>query len=249
MGEAGRTLVIEERLEGKEVTVQALVDGEVVVLLPPSCDHKPLLDGDRGPNTGGMGAYAPTGLLPPDDLEAVRTNILVPVAKELATRGTPYRGVLYAGLMLTGEGPQVLEFNCRFGDPEAQVVLPLLDSDLGELLMACAEGQLEKATPRWRPEFCVCVVLASGGYPKAYEKGFPVAGLENISGHADVVVFHAGTATRDGGIVTAGGRVLGVTARGATLRQARQRAYDAVDGVRFQGVHFRRDIGMREGEA
>ncbi len=246
MGEAGRTILVEERLEGQEVTVMSLVDGEQVTLLVPSCDHKPVYDGDVGPNTGGMGAYAPTRLLSYDDLEMVRDSVLTPVARELASRGTPYRGALYAGLMLTREGPMVLEFNCRFGDPEAQAVLPLLDGDLGELLLACAEGELYRVQPRWRQGFCVCVVLASRGYPGAYEKGLAIAGLEKASEQRDVVLFHAGTGERDGHIVTAGGRVLGVTARGATLQEARERAYQAVALVRFEGVHYRRDIGTRE---
>jgi phosphoribosylamine--glycine ligase len=246
MGDAGRTVLLEERLEGPEVTVLSLVDGEDVTLLLPSCDHKPLYEGDNGPNTGGMGAYAPTRLLSSDELEEVRRSMLIPVARELASRGTPYRGVLYAGLILTRDGPMVLEFNCRFGDPEAQAVLPLFDGDFGELLQACAEGQLARAETRWRQAACVCVVLASHGYPGAYEKGLPIAGLDKASQQPGTVVFHAGTSERDGHIVTAGGRVLGVTAWAGTLRQARERAYRAVEIVRFDGVHFRRDIGMRE---
>ncbi len=246
MGTAGRTVLLEERLEGREVTVQALVDGEQVLLLPPSCDHKPLYDGDEGPNTGGMGAYAPTHLLDQKRLEEVRASILVPVARELASRGIAYRGVLYAGLMLTRDGPMVLEFNCRFGDPEAQVILPLLEGDLGELLHACAQGALQRVRPRWREGFCVCVVLTSRGYPLSPEKGFPIEGLETVSGEPGVVLFHAGTAEREGRIVTAGGRVLGVTAHAATLSQARERAYGAASRLEFAGAHFRRDIGGRE---
>ncbi len=246
MGDAGRTVVIEDKLEGREVTVQALVDGDEVRLLAPSCDHKPLYDGDKGPNTGGMGAYAPTHLLTTEDLERVRSTVLAPVVKELTSRGAPYRGALYAGLMLTATGPTVLEFNCRFGDPEAQVVLPLLNGDFAEMLLACAEGHLGRTTLAWRSGYCVCVVLASKGYPGAYEKGFPVEGLDQLAEADDVVVFHAGTVLHGGRIVTCGGRVLGVAARGETLQEARARAYQAAASVRFQGAHYRRDIGLRE---
>ncbi len=244
-GEAGRRVVVEEYLEGEEVSVLALTDGERVLTLPSSQDHKRALDGDRGPNTGGMGAYSPAPVLTPDLAQRVEQEILLPAVRALAAEGRPYRGVLYAGLMLTAEGPKVLEFNCRFGDPETQAVLPRLEGDLADALEAAAGGDLRGVSLSWRPDAAVCVVLASEGYPGPYEKGRPISGLEEAEAMADVLVFHAGTVRRDGQVVTAGGRVLGVTGLGPTIAAARERAYEAVERIRFAGCHYRRDIAHR----
>ncbi len=244
-GAAGRRVVVEERLAGEEVSVLALVDGERFLTLLPAQDHKRAWDGDRGPNTGGMGAYCPVPFVDRELLRRVEERVLGPAVRGLAAEGAPYRGVLYAGLMLTDRGPMVLEFNCRFGDPETQAVLPLLESDLYLLARACAEGDLGGLEVRWRAGAAACVVLAAGGYPGPYERGLPVTGLAEAERLPGVLVFHAGTAAADGGIVTAGGRVLGVTALGADVRTALARAYEAAALVSFPGVHYRRDIGRR----
>ncbi len=245
--EAGETVVIEERLEGRELSLLAFVDGKTVRPLLPARDHKRLRDGDQGPNTGGMGAYAPVPDVTTDEVEEMRRTILQPAVEELARRGTPFVGVLYAGLMLTARGPFVLEFNARFGDPEAQAILPLLESDLLEALEACLDGRLGDAPLRWRPGACVTVVLAAPGYPGPVPRGLPIAGLEEAEAMADVWVFHAGTARRDGQVVTAGGRVLAISARGPDLAAAAERAYAAVSRIRFEGMQFRRDIGRATG--
>ncbi|HXF70874.1 MAG TPA: phosphoribosylamine--glycine ligase [Thermoflexus sp.] len=242
-GEAGDTVVIEERLEGRELSLLALVDGQTVRPLLPARDHKRLWDGDRGPNTGGMGAYAPTPDVTPDDLDAMVRTILQPAVEAMARRGTPFVGVLYAGLMLTAQGPYVLEFNARFGDPEAQAILPLLESDLVEAIEACLEGRLEQVNLGWRPGACTTVVLAAPGYPGPVPKGLPILGLEEAEHMTDVWVFHAGTARRNGQVVTAGGRVLAISAWGPDLRTAADRAYAAVSHIHFEGMQFRRDIG------
>jgi len=243
-GPAGERVLIEDCLEGEEASVLALVDGERVVLLAGSQDHKRVYDGDQGPNTGGMGAYSPAPVVE-GRLEEVRDRIMLPLVRELGRRGIVYRGVLYAGLMMTREGPRVLEFNCRFGDPETQAILPRWKGDILPALEACVEGQLSEDLVDWKPESCVCVVLASGGYPGKYETGKPISGLEEAESMEGVVVFHAGTAEQDGRIVTAGGRVLGVTALGGTLPEAVGRAYEAVARIHFEGMHFRRDIARR----
>jgi phosphoribosylamine--glycine ligase len=241
-GPAGDRILIEEHLEGREVSVLALTDGEAVLPLEPARDHKRALDGDRGPNTGGMGAFSPV----PEIGEGVRrrivADILEPTVAAMASEGAPYRGVLYAGLMLTDDGPKVLEFNARFGDPEAQAVLPRLRSDLAEVLLACADGRLGEVKVAWSPEACVTVVLASGGYPGEYRTGVPIDGLEDLGKSDRVAVFHAGTARRDGRVVTAGGRVLAVSALGADLAEARTRAYGAASVISFDGLHRREDI-------
>jgi phosphoribosylamine--glycine ligase len=243
-GPAGDRILIEEHLEGAEVSVLALTDGETVVPLAPAQDFKRAFDGDRGPNTGGMGAYSPVPAVDDATARWISAEILEPTVAALAAEGVPYRGVLYAGLMLTADGPKVLEFNARFGDPEAQAVLPRLDVDLAGTLLACAEGRLGEAKVAWRPEACVTVVLASGGYPGSYETGFPIEGLE-AGGKSDrVAVFHAGTARRDGRVVTAGGRVLAVSALGTDLADARARAYGAASLVSFEGSHRRGDIAL-----
>lgn len=244
-GAAGRRVLVEERLEGEEVSVLALADGERFLTLLPAQDHKRAYDGDRGPNTGGMGAYCPVPHVEPGLLREVEETIVGPAVEGLAAEGRPYRGVLYAGLMLTQHGPRVLEFNCRFGDPEAEVVLPLLEADLYELALACALGDLEGRAVRWRAGAAACVVLASGGYPGGYEKGLAISGLEEAEALRDVIVFHAGTAARDGRVVTAGGRVLGVTGLGPDVGAALERAYAACALISFPGMHYRRDIGWR----
>ncbi len=249
-GAAGEEVVIEERLSGPEVSLMAFCDGRRAVAMLPAQDHKRLLDGDRGPNTGGMGAYAPAPVCPPEMVDEIVETVLQPAVSGLRLEGAPFVGVLYAGLMLTERGPQVLEFNCRFGDPETQAVLPLLESDLLDLALACAEGRLNEAEIRWRRGAAVCVVLASAGYPAAPETGKPIHGLDALP--EDVLCFHAGTKSVDGRIVTAGGRVLGLTARAATLREAVEKAYRAVEKVEFEGRQYRRDIavsGLRHGIA
>lgn len=243
-GEAGRRVVVEECLSGTEVSVLALVDGERAVPLIPACDYKPVFDGDRGPNTGGMGSYAPPRFVTPDLYNRIATTVLDPVVARLAAEGSPYRGVLYAGLMLTANGPKVLEFNARFGDPETQAVLPLLESDLAELALAGATGQLSPEMVKWRPGACCAVVLASGGYPGRYEVGKEIAGLDDLD--SDVVAFHAGTRAVGGRVVTAGGRVLTIAATGQTMAEARNHAYANVRRVTFAGVHYRTDIALRE---
>ena len=242
LGPAGRTVLIEECLVGREVSVHALTDGATVRLLPPACDHKRVFDGDRGPNTGGMGVYASAPELDAASLDAIRTGILEPTIRALAERGTPLRGVLYAGLMLTADGPKTLEFNARFGDPETQAILPLLDADLAALLAAVADGTLAAAPPLPAPtQAAVAVVLAAGGYPGPYPTGTPIAGLDRVPD--DVLVFHAGTRRDDDGrVVTAGGRVLTVVGRGPNLPAARERAYAGAEAISFQGMHSRRDI-------
>jgi phosphoribosylamine--glycine ligase len=243
-GAAGDTIVVEEKLLGPEVSLLAFVDGRSIYVMESAQDHKPMGEGDRGPNTGGMGAYSPTPLMTDEMLRMVEREVFVPVVDAMNRRGAPYRGVLYAGLMLTHNGPKVLEFNCRFGDPEAQPILFRLQSDLLEAIDAVLEGRLETITLTWDPRPAMCVVVASGGYPGAYEKGKPIAGLDDAESD-DAVVFHAGTKQLGDQVVTAGGRVLGVTARGATLAEAQRRAYQAVDKIRFEGAYARRDIGFR----
>lgn len=242
-GPAGDQVVIEERLEGPEVSLMAFCDGETVVPMPPAQDHKRALDGDQGPNTGGMGAFCPSPLMSREAVAHCLTHILQPAVRGMAQEGAPYRGVLYAGLMLTRDGPMVLEFNCRFGDPETQAVLPLLKTDLAEIALACIEGRLSAQPVEWHAGACACIVLASGGYPGTYRKGLPIYGLDAVPD--DVMIFHAGTRRTEGGWVTDGGRVLGVAARGESLGDALRRAYAGVARVSFEGMHYRRDIGAR----
>ena len=248
-GEASQTVVIEECLRGPEVSVLAFTDGRTVIPMPPARDHKRIYDGDQGPNTGGMGAYAPVPDLSTTQLDNICRTILQPVIDELARRGTKYVGVLYAGLMLTASGPKVLEFNCRFGDPETQVILPLLESDLFEILLACVNGCLDQISVGWRPGACATIVLASPGYPGVYPVGLPISsdlgtGSGRDSGEPDQpIVFHAGTALRESQLVTAGGRVMAVTAFGSTLPAALDKAYAGVQRIHFDGMHYRRDIG------
>lgn len=244
-GAAGSQLVIQEYLEGTEISLHALCDGRTARLFPTSQDHKRALDGDRGLNTGGMGTYSPTPFLSHTELADTGEKILGPWLRGCQAEGIDFRGILYPGLMLTSSGPKVLEFNARFGDPETQIYLPRLENDLLELLMASAEGSLSRFELKWSEMSSVCVVMTSGGYPGAYVKGKTIYGLEEASRLPNTKVFHAGTALADGRIVTSGGRVLGVTAWGDTLAAARECAYRAVEAIRFEGAHFRRDIGAK----
>ena len=243
MGAAGQRMVLEELLEGEEVSVIALCDGERYVLLPPAQDHKRVGEGDTGPNTGGMGAYCPVPFFPPEALAQVGEQVIAPMLAVMRRRGAPFKGALYAGLMLTRSGPKVLEFNARFGDPETQVLMLQLGEDLLPLLEACARGQLEPRPLTLAPGASVGVVLAAEGYPETPRRGQRIHGLEAVPAGASV--FLAGVEEQDGAIVTAGGRVLTVCARGQDLVEARERAYAAISGLRFEGMHFRRDIGAR----
>ena len=244
-GDSGSEVVIEENMSGEEASIFAVCDGVTFKTLVSSQDHKRAHDGDKGPNTGGMGAYAPAPVAAPGMLDRVRNEILQPTLDGMAAEGCPYRGLLYAGVMVTPEGPKVVEFNCRFGDPETQAVLPLLDGDLVEIMMASAEGSIADVRVGTKDASALCVVVASGGYPGSYGKGFPVSGLDDAADDPDVKVFHAGTARRDGRIVTAGGRVFGVTGWGRTFTDARTHAYDAVKKITFEGAFHRTDIGHR----
>ncbi|MBI2856034.1 MAG: phosphoribosylamine--glycine ligase [Chloroflexi bacterium] len=248
-GSAGDRVLIEEWLTGREVSVFAFTDGETVSPLVAACDYKRAYDGDEGPNTGGMGSYSPPEFWSADLEREIRESIMVPVVRALASGGHPYRGVLYGGLMLTEDGPKVIEFNCRLGDPETQVILPRLSSDLLEVLMAVVEGRISETSIEWSDDACVGVVMASGGYPGYYEIGFPISGLDQAEERA--LVFHAGTRPLEGGdgVVTEGGRILTVVGTGANLEQARQRAYEGIAQVRFEGGFYRNDIatGVRVG--
>ncbi|MBW3535821.1 MAG: phosphoribosylamine--glycine ligase [Gemmatimonadetes bacterium] len=246
-GEAGREVVVEDFMEGEELSVFAVTDGEEALLLLPSQDHKRAGEGDTGPNTGGMGAYAPVSLATPGLLVEVRERILLPTLEALAAADAPFRGVLYAGLMLTPDGPSVVEFNCRLGDPEAQAVLPLMDSSLLEPMMAVALGDgLAGSRARWRPGAALTTVLASGGYPGDYPTGLPIRMPADLEDDGDVVVFHAGTRRTEGGLETAGGRVLAVTGLGEDLEAAARRSRQAAASVAFEGMQHRDDIGWRE---
>ena len=245
-GAAGDQVVIEEKMDGEEVSVLALTDGTHYVLLPTSQDHKPIEEGGTGPNTGGMGAFAPAPILDASALREVCRTIIEPTLHGMREEGTPYRGILYCGLMITDDGPKVVEYNCRLGDPEAQVILPLLDTDLVEVFERLAHEELDTLSLRTKPGAAACVVLASDGYPIAYDTGFEITGIEAAESLADVSVIHAGTRRRsDGVLVTDGGRVLGVTARGDDLPAALERAYEGADRVQFEGKTLRRDIGKK----
>jgi len=241
-GQAGEKIIVEDKLLGEEASILAFVDGRNIYIMESSQDHKPIGDGDTGPNTGGMGAYSPAPVVTEGMMNHITREILVPVVDGMNRNGTPYKGILYAGLMITGGGPRVLEFNVRFGDPETQPILARLKSDLLEVLLAVCDGTLDQITLEWDRRPAVCVVMASGGYPGDYEKGKKIIGLEEAQQLEDVIVFHAGTKDMDGDIVTNGGRVLGVTALGQTIRDAKERAYRAVDKIKFDGAYCRRDI-------
>jgi phosphoribosylamine--glycine ligase len=245
-GEAGARVVVEQCISGEEVSVMAFSDGKSFATMVAARDHKRIYDGDRGPNTGGMGAYAPTRIIDEETMQQIVDTVIEPTVTGLRNEGRPFVGCLYAGLMMTEEGPRVLEFNCRFGDPETQVVLPLLQSDLVEVMMACVEGELDLERVEWSEDVAVCVILASRGYPGRYEKGLPINGLEQIT-DPDAIVFHAGTGLDNGRILTAGGRVLGITGLGETYDDAVRKAYDALEQVRFKGMQYRRDIGYKAG--
>ena len=244
-GAAGDSVVIQEYLRGIEISLHALCDGRSALLFPTSQDHKQAWDGDAGPNTGGMGTYCPTPFLTPKQLSLTQDQILAPWVKGCLQEGIDYRGILYPGIMITADGPKVLEFNARFGDPETQVYVARLENDLVELLAACLDGTLGRVELRWSPLTAVCVVMASGGYPGTYAKGKVIHGLAEVAQLADTKVFHAGTRCQENRIVTHGGRVLGVTAWGADLVVARRRAYAAVEKIRFDGAYFRHDIGQK----
>ena len=244
-GAAGSTVVVEECLVGPECSLLAFTDGKTVLPMATAQDHKRALEGDKGPNTGGMGVYSPVPIVTEDELAAMKQVMLDTVA-ELAAEGIDYRGCLYGGFMLTEDGPNVLEFNARFGDPETQVILPRLKNDLVEVMLACAEQRLDEVELAWRDEWAVAVVLTSAGYPGSYEKGKVITGIEDAEAMEDVTVYHAGTAVReDGELVTSGGRVLAVTALGDTFEAARDLAYEACEKIDFEGKTLRRDIGLR----
>jgi len=245
LGAAGAELVIERCLVGEEASFFALCDGTRAVALASAQDHKRVLDGDRGPNTGGMGAYSPAPVMTPELEARAMREIVEPTLAAMSARGTPYRGVLYAGLMITAEGPQLIEYNCRFGDPETQVLMPRLASDLVEALVAACDGRLDTCEIRWREEAALTVVMAARGYPGPVEKGSGVGGIEAAEALPGVTVFHAGTALKDGALVASGGRVLNVTALGADVAQARERAYAAVERIDWPEGFCRRDIGWR----
>jgi phosphoribosylamine--glycine ligase len=244
-GTAGARVVVQEFLEGMEISLHALCDGRTAKLFPTAQDHKRALDGDQGLNTGGMGTYSPAPFLTDAELADVGRQILNPWLAGCAADGIDFRGLLYPGVMLTKSGPKVIEFNARFGDPETQVYLPRLENDLVELLLASAEGRLANVELKWSSNACVCVVLASGGYPGNYAKGKVIHGLDQANALPGVKVFHAGTATKDGQTVTSGGRVLGVTAWAPTLRAARDQAYAAANVICFEGIQYRRDIAAK----
>jgi phosphoribosylamine--glycine ligase len=241
-GDAGREVLVEECLTGPEVSVMAITDGKDFHILASAQDHKRVFDRDEGPNTGGMGAYSPAPIFTPDLEKRVRAEVFERTLAGLEAEGIPFCGVLYAGVMLTPNGPKILEYNCRFGDPETQVVLPRLKNDLAEVLLAACEGRLGKVALDWNPEAAVCVVLAAGGYPGTFRKGDPISGLDAAAKKPGDGIFHAGTAMKEGQVVTNGGRVLGITALGPTLRVAVDRAYAAADLITFDKKHCRRDI-------
>jgi phosphoribosylamine--glycine ligase len=243
-GDAGARIVVEERLSGREASVLAIVDGHTMYVLEPAQDYKRHGEDDTGPNTGGMGSFCPTASVDEPTMREIERQILVPTLDGLVREGTRYTGVLYAGLMLTTAGPKVLEFNCRFGDPETQAILMRMKSDLLELLDLATRGKLDQASVAWDERAALCVVMASGGYPEKYRQGLPIHGLPDEAGRDDLAVFHAGTKLVDGQVVTAGGRVLGVTALGDTLAEARRSAYEVVERIEFEGAYYRRDLGL-----
>lgn len=243
-GDAGNQVVIEEFLEGQEMSILAFVDGETVKPMVPAQDHKPVFDGDKGPNTGGMGTYTPLPHIDPAIVEDAIVNIIHPTAKAMVSEGRPFRGVLFAGLMITKDGPKTIEFNARMGDPETQVVLPRLKTDLVDIVLAAMNGRLGELEIEWSDEAAVCVIAASEGYPGSYPKGRVITGIEEAEAQG-ALVFHAGTAAKDGELVTSGGRVLGIVGLGADIAQARARAYEAASVIHFEGKHTRSDIAAK----
>jgi phosphoribosylamine--glycine ligase len=244
-GDSGDEVVVEEFLEGQEVSILAFTDGKSVIPLQSAQDHKAAYDNDQGPNTGGMGAYSPAPVLTDALFEKVMDEILLPTVQAMEKENCPYQGILYAGLMITKNGIKVLEFNARFGDPETQPLMMRLQSDIVPLFEACIDGNLKDQSVSWKPQSSVCVVMASEGYPGSYPKGKPISGLDDASNKNNVMVFHSGTRIHDGKIVTNGGRVLGVTAMGDDIKSAIQKAYDVVDKINWHGAHYRKDIGYR----
>lgn len=243
-GDASATIVIEEYMEGPEVSVLAFADGKHVLPMVSAQDHKRIFDGDKGPNTGGMGAYSPAPVYTEELSKLVNESIIAPTIAAMAAEGAPFTGILYTGLMLTEKGPRVLEYNVRFGDPETQPIMVRMKSDIVDLFQACLDGTLDQATLEWYDEAAVCVIMASGGYPASSEKGVPIHGLDTIA-EEEAIVFHSGTALKDDQIVTNGGRVLGVTAKDTTIKGAIDKAYAAVEKITFDHMQFRRDIGAR----
>lgn len=248
-GSAGNTLVIEEFMTGREVSVLSFVDGKTIKTMTSAQDHKRAKDGDQGLNTGGMGTFSPSPFYTKEIDEFCQKNIYQPTVDAMAAEEREFKGIIFFGLMLTEKGPKVLEYNARFGDPEAQVVIPRMKNDMVEVCQACIDGTLDQIELEFEDNAAVCVVLASDGYPVSYEKGFPIEGLENFEGKEGYYVFHAGTALKDGKIVTNGGRVLGVTAKGADLKEARKNAYEATEWIQFENKYMRHDIGKAIDEA
>lgn len=244
-GHAGDKVVIEEFLSGEEVSILAVTDGNTIFPLPSVQDHKAVYDGDKGPNTGGMGAYSPVPLITEDMQLSIEENILVPIIHAMKKENRPYKGVIYAGLIITSTGPKVLEFNARFGDPETQVLLMRMKSDLVPLILSTVKNNLEEINIEWNNGVSVCVVMTSRGYPDKYERGFPISGLETVRELPNVQVFHAGTSMKDRKVITNGGRVLGVTAVGKDIQEAQKTAYGAIQKLSFEGAHYRRDIGAK----
>ncbi|MBL7124701.1 MAG: phosphoribosylamine--glycine ligase [Dehalococcoidales bacterium] len=240
-GAAGNKVIIEECLSGEEMSCFAFTDGKTVIPMVSACDYKPVFDNDQGPNTGGMGSYSPPHFLTPTLSQTVKETILQPAAKAMAEEGRPYKGVLYGGLMVTDKGVKALEFNARFGDPETQVTLPLLKTDLADIMLAVIDGNLDQMDIEWSDDACVGVVMASGGYPGSYQTGFPVTGLNAVD--KDIVVFHAGTKVgSEGQVLTDGGRVLTVVATGSTIAEAREKVYNNINRIHFESCHYRKDI-------
>lgn len=244
-GDAGNKVIVEEKLEGEEASLIGLCDGEIIIPTIPSQDHKPIFDEDKGPNTGGMGAYAPAPVVTDDVYRWAEEKIFNNFLKGMKTERIEFKGVVYAGIMVTGEGPKVLEFNVRFGDPENQAVLPLLKTDLVDLLEATIDGKLREVPPEWEKKSCVCVVVASGGYPGSYQKGKEISGLDKVGKRNGVYVFHAGTKKDGNRFLTSGGRVMGVTGWKDTLEGAIDLTYEAVKEINFEGMHYRKDIGAK----
>jgi phosphoribosylamine--glycine ligase len=244
-GESGSRIIIEERLEGQEVSLLAFTDGTTVLPMEAAQDHKAVFDGDQGPNTGGMGAYSPAPIFTPELKQQVIDQVMVPAVNGMRSDGIPYQGVLYAGLMITPNGPKTLEFNARFGDPETQPLMMRMQSDIIPIMEACADGTLNECSLEWKPDTAVCVVMAAEGYPGSYEKGRPISGLDQANSLPGVTVFHAGTKQAGADIVTSGGRVLGVTALGGNVQMAIETAYQAVGKIQWEGAQYRKDIGQK----
>ncbi|MCX8033734.1 MAG: phosphoribosylamine--glycine ligase [Thermodesulfovibrio sp.] len=244
-GSAGDRVIVEQCLQGKEVSYLVFTDGKSIIPMVTSKDHKRLLDNDEGPNTGGMGTFSPNPIITPELEKEILETVIKPTIKGLKQEGIVYKGILYAGLMIVNNKPYVLEFNCRFGDPETQVILPRLETDLVDIFMAIAAQRLNKIDVKWKTDASLCVILASEGYPGKYKKGIPISGLDMIKGLKDITVFHAGTKfNEEGQIVTNGGRVLGITALGKEIQEARQKVYGAIQLINFSGMHYRKDIGL-----